>query len=160
MKGTFFTLLILLLFPLGWAHAFTGQVVSVLDGDTIEVLYNGKAKRIRLQGIDCPEKAQAFGQRAKQAVSALVFSKTVTVETHGHDKYQRTVGTVILSDGTHVNRELVAEGWCWWYQKYAPDDLVLAALEVTAKLAHKGLWVDPSPVPPWEWRKARRNASH
>lgn len=135
---------------------FIGQVVGVMDGDTIEVLHNKKAKRIRLQGIDCPEKAQAFGQRAKQAASALVFAKTVTVETHGHDKYQRTVGTIILSDGTHVNRELVAQGWCWWYQKYAPEDLVLATLEAAARLSKKGLWVDPAPVPPWEYRKMRR----
>lgn len=156
MRWALFTLLILLLFPLGWAHAFTGEVVGVMDGDTIEVLHNGKAERIRLQGIDCPEKAQAFGQRAKQATSELVFSRRVTVESHGVDKYKRTLGTVMLSDGTNVNRELVAQGWCWWYQKYAPEDLVLAALEVTAKLAHKGLWHDPNPVPPWEWRKAKR----
>ena len=109
-----------------------------MDGDTIEVLHNKKAKRIRLQGIDCPEKAQAFGQRAKQVTSALMFAKTVIVEAHGHDKYQRTVGTVMLSDGTNVNRELVAQGWCWWYQQYAAKDLVLATLEVTARIARKG----------------------
>lgn len=62
---------------------------------------------------------------------------------------------MFLSDGTHVNRELVAEGWCWWYRKYALEDVILAALEA-AKLAHKGLWVDPDPVPPWEWRKLKR----
>ena len=86
----------------------------------------------------------------------MVFSKTVTVESHGHDKYKRTIGDVFLSDGTHVNRELVAQGWCWWYQKYAPDDLILGGLETTARVAKKGLWADPHPVPPWEYRKARR----
>lgn len=135
------------------AQAFTGQVVGVLDGDTIEVLHDKKAVRVRLQGIDCPEKAQAFGNRAKLATSDLIFAKSVTIESHGQDKYKRMLGTVLLSDGTHVNRELVAEGWCWWYQKYAPEDVILAALEVAARLAHKGLWADPHPVPPWEWRK-------
>ena len=133
------------------------KVVRVGDGDTIEVLYKGKAQRIRLQGIDCPEKAQAYGQRAKQATSSLVFSKAVTIEAHGQDKYKRTLGDVFLSDGTHVNRELVAQGWCWWYQKYAPEDLILAGLEAAARFAKKGLWVDPDPVPPWEYRKTRRS---
>lgn len=138
------------------AHAFSGEVIGVLDGDTIEVLHNRKAERIRLYGIDCPEKAQAFGTRAKQTTSELVFGRRVTVEGHGQDKYKRTLGDVFLSDGTHVNRELVAQGWCWWYQKYAPEDLILAGLEAAARFAKKGLWADPAPVPPWEYRKARR----
>lgn len=132
---------------------FTGQVIGVLDGDSIEVLHDRKAQRIRLYGIDCPEKRQAFGNRAKQATAALVFDRSVTVEHHGRDKYRRILGEVLLSDGTHVNRELVAEGWCWWYRKYAPEDVTLAALEAAARVAHKGLWSDPNPVPPWEWRK-------
>lgn len=152
------TLLFVLSFPFDVALAFpfTGQVVGVLDGDTIEVLHNKKAQRIRLQGIDCPEKGQPFGNKAKEATSDLLFAKRVTVESHGQDKYQRTLGDVILSDGTHVNRELVAEGWCWWYRKYAPEDLILAALEAAARAAQKGLWVGPNPVPPWEWRKLKR----
>ena len=156
LKGAFFTLLILLLFPLGWAHSFSGEVVSVLDGDTIEVMHHGKAERIRLQGIDCPEKKQAFGNKAKQATADLVFAQRVTVESHGQDKYRRSIGDVFLSDGTHVNRELVAQGWCWWYRKYAPQDLILAGLEAAAQMSQKGLWVDPDPVPPWEWRKRKR----
>lgn len=155
-----FLFLALLLSPsLALSHDFTGRVIGVMDGDTIEVLSNKKPYRVRLYGIDCPEKAQAFGQRAKQAISSLVFSKTVTVETHGHDKYKRTIGDIFLSNGTHVNRELVAEGWCWWYQKYAPEDVTLAALEIAAKLAHKGLWVDPAPIPPWEYRTGRARAT-
>jgi endonuclease YncB( thermonuclease family) len=60
---------------------------------------------------------------------------------------------VLLPDGTNVNSELLREGWCWWYQKYAPEDLVLATLEAAARVARKGLWIVPNPVPPWEWRK-------
>ena len=112
---------------------FTGPVVSVLDGDTIEVLHNTHPERIRLSGIDCPEKGQAFGNRAKQAASALVFGKDVILQTHGQDKYGRTLADVFLLDGTHVNHTLVKDGWCWWYRKYAPGDTVLEGLEKEAR---------------------------
>src|SRR5512144_707024 len=80
-----------LLFPYLCFADFTGPVVSVLDGDTIEVLHNTYPERVRLSGIDCPEKGQAFGTRAKQAVSTLVFGKDVILQTHGQDKYGRTL---------------------------------------------------------------------
>jgi len=86
----------------------------------------------------------------------LIFAKTVTVESYGRDKYKRIIVDVFLPDGTNVNRELVAQGWCWHYEKYAPDDLILGGLGAAAKVAKKGLWADPNPVPPWEYRKARR----
>ena len=98
------------------AADFNGQVVSVLDGDTIEVLHNTHPERVRLSGIDCPEKGQAFGNRAKQATSALVFGRDVILKAHGQDKYGRTLADVILLDGTHVNHTLVKDGWCWWYR--------------------------------------------
>ena len=85
------------------AVAFTRKVVSVLDGDTIEVLRNNHAERVRLNGIDRPEKDQAYGTRAKQAASALVFGKEVTLLTYGYDKYKRTIADVLLPDGTDVN---------------------------------------------------------
>jgi micrococcal nuclease len=132
---------------------FSGPVVSVLDGDTIEVLHNTHPERVRLSGIDCPEKGQAFGNRAKQAASALVFGRDVVLQTHGQDKYRRTLADVFLRDGTHVNHELVKDGWCWWYRKYAPADKVLEGLEGEAREGWNGLWADPQPVPPWEWRK-------
>ena len=72
--------------------------------------------------IDCPEKGQAYGNRAKQAASQLVFGKEVTLHTFGKDKYGRTIADVLLPDGTNVNHELVKDGWCWWYRKYAPGD--------------------------------------
>jgi endonuclease YncB( thermonuclease family) len=89
-----------------FAVEFSGQVVGVIDGDTIEVLYNHKAERIRLNGIDCPEKSQAYGNRAKQAASGLVFGKEVTLQTFGKDKYGRTLAAVLLPDGTSVNHTL------------------------------------------------------
>jgi endonuclease YncB( thermonuclease family) len=135
---------------------FSGLVVSVLDGDTIEVLHNHRPERIRLNGIDCPEKGQAFGHKAKEAASALVFAKEVTLQTYGKDKYGRTIADVILPNGKNVNHSLVKDGWCWWYRKYAPGDTVLEGLEKEAREARKGLWADPQPVPPWEWRKLSR----
>lgn len=134
----------------------SGKVVSVLDGDTIDVLYNRRAKRIRLNGIDCPEKGQAYGQRAKQAASALVYGKEVTLLTHGLDKYRRTLADVLLPDGTNLNHELVKDGWCWWYRKYAPGNIELESLEKDARDTKKGLWADPAPIPPWAYRKAKR----
>ena len=91
------------------AADYTGKVVAVIDGDTIEVLHHQHPERIRLSGIDCPEKGQAFGKRARQAASDLAFGKQVTVQTHGYDKYTRTLGDVLLPDGTNVNQELVKQ---------------------------------------------------
>ena len=139
-----------------FAADFSGPVVSVLDGDTLEVLHDQYPERIRLSGIDCPEKSQAFGSNAKHEASALAFGKEVTIQTHGKDKYKRILADVILPDGMNLNQELVKQGWCWWYRKYAPRDTVLEGLEAEAREGRKGLWAEPQPVPPWEWRKLGR----
>ena len=118
---------------------FNWPVVEILDGDTIEVLHNQHPVRIRLSGIDCPEKGQAFGHKAKEAASALVFGKEVTLQKFGKDKYRRTIADVLLPDGMNRNQELVKEGQCWWYRKYAPGDTVLEGLEREAREAKKGL---------------------
>ena len=135
--------------------SWDGSVVGVLDGDTLDVLHTRHAERIRLYGIDCPEKAQAFGKVAKLATSALVFGRPVTVKPHGTDRYKRVVAEVFLADGTNLNHHLVIQGWCWWYRKYAPGNTVLEGLENDARASKKGLWVDPHPIPPWEWRKRK-----
>ena len=140
------------------AADFSGKVVGVLDGDTIEVLHQGKPERIRLNGIDCPEKGQAFGQRAKQLTSDLAFGKVVTVKIMDHDRYGRTVGQVILPDGKDLNRELVRAGLAWWYQKYSTDQ-TLGQLEAEARAAKRGLWADPHAIPPWEFRGQTRGTS-
>ena len=85
-----------------------------------------------------------------------VQAKGVLVQTHGHDKYGRTLADVLLPDGTNVNHTLVKEGWCWWYRKYAPGDVILEELEIRARTSGIGLWADPQPVPPWEWRKSQK----
>jgi micrococcal nuclease len=117
------------------------------------VLHNNRRERVRLNGIDCPEKGQAFGKRAKQAASELVFGKKVALETHGRDIYGRTIAEVLLPDGVNVNLELVRNGWCWWYQQYAPDNVILAELQRRARHSGIGLWADADPMPPWQWRK-------
>ena len=129
---------VLFLFPSSSFASFTGPVIYALDGDSLEVLHNHHPKRI--SGIDCPEKGQAYGNKAKHAASALAFGEDVTVQTHGYDKYGRTLADVLLPDGTNVNHMLVKDGWCWWYRKYAPGDTVFEALEKDAMEAKKGLW--------------------
>ncbi len=137
------------------AADFTGRVIGVSDGDTITVLHNGKGERIRLHGIDCPEKRQAFGNRAKQFTSNLVFAKTVTVQAVDRDRYGRTVGVVLLPDGRSLNHELVRAGLAWMYRRYT-NDQSLSDLEEEARVARRGLWADPDAVPPREWRIMRK----
>jgi len=137
------------------ATDFTSPVVRVIEGDTIEVLHNHHPEHFRLNGIDCPEKGQAFGLLAEHVASDLVFRKEVTLQTHGLDEYGRTIGDVILPDGTNLNQELVRRGLCWWYRDNAPRDTVLEGLEKAAREAKKGVWADPQSVPPWEWRKRK-----
>jgi len=153
ISSTIANLFVVFCFPLAALAAdFTGPVLRIIDGDTIDVLHNHQAKRIRLYGIDCPEKGQAYETEAKQALSDLVFGKAVTLRTHGKDKYGYIIADVLLLDGHNINLELVKQGWCWWYRKYAPGNAELETLEREAREAQKGIWLNPAPLPPWEWR--------
>jgi micrococcal nuclease len=138
------------------ADQFTGKVVGILDGDTISVLREGKAVKVRLYGVDTPEKAQAFGTQARKFAGGLVFQHDVTVVVHTTDRYGRLVGEVLLPDGPSLGHELVRAGLAWWYRWYAPHDTTLAQLEAEARTANRGLWADAHPVLPWEWRKGDR----
>ena len=133
---------------------FAGRVVRVIDGDTTEVLHEGRAEQVRLNGIDCPEMGQAFGRRAKQFTSDRAFGKTVSVKVLARDRYDRIIGEVTLPDGKSLNLELVSADYAWWYRRYAPNDHVREKLENEARNAKRGLWVDPIPVPPWEYRRS------
>lgn len=145
-------------FPTNPALATTlegGKVIGVLDGDTIELLTpDRRSVRIRLAQIDAPEKAQPFGQRSKQSLSELVFGKNVSIQIETTDRYGRTVGRVFL-DGTDVNLEQVRRGMAWAYRQYLTDQGVLMAEEVARNLK-LGLWSEPNPVPPWEYRRKGR----
>jgi micrococcal nuclease len=149
-------LLYLFLARAALAADYAVLVVSVRDGDTIDVLHKQHPERIRLSGIDCPEKGQPYGHQAKLATSAMVFGKEVLLQTHGRDGSGRLLADVRLPDGTHVNHTLVKNGWCWWHWKSAPRNTELARLEKHAREARQGLWVGPTHVPPWEWRKRTR----
>lgn len=151
-----FLLLLSGLPSLALAQGFSGRVVSVLDGDTIAVLHDGKVERIRLHGIDAPERDQDYGQRAKQLAEELAHGQHVTVETKGQDRYGRTVGDVLLLDGRYLNKELVRAGLAWWYCKYSSDH-TLNEIEQDARDNKRGLWNARVPIPPWVYRKLQRN---
>lgn len=129
--------------------------MGISDGDTISVMHDGKAERVRLNGIDAPEKGQPFTNRAKQFVLALAFGKEDKVEVKGKDRYGRTIGDVILPDTRNLNREVVKAGFAWWFRRYAPKDENLEKLETEAREAKLGLWADSNPLPPWEYRHSK-----
>jgi endonuclease YncB( thermonuclease family) len=135
---------------------FSGKVIGVSDGDTLTILRDRTPVKIRLRGIDCPETGQDFGSRAKSVTSELAFGKVVTVHPRRKDRYGRTVADVILPDGRILNHELVRRGVAWWYRKFAPHDLVLSKLEAEARAARIGLWSQPNPTSPWDWRRSRK----
>ncbi len=155
------TILLLTLALTANAETITGRVVGVTDGDTITVLDADKVQhKIRLSGIDAPEKKQAFGNRSKESLSDLAFDKTVTVETDKRDKYGRQVGKVLVN-GQDVNLVQVERGMAWFYRQYqreqSPNDQRLyEATEDAARADKRGLWRDADPVPPWVWRRAKK----
>ena len=142
----------LIIAPPAAADFFEGRVVGVIDGDTIDVLVGHETRRVRLSGIDTPERGQPWADRAKRALSRRVFAKEVRVNDVGTDRHGRTVGEV-YADNVCVGCELVREGNAWVYRKYT-DDPVLYKLEAEARAARRGLWSLPEAqqVPPWKWR--------
>ncbi|MFC3533611.1 thermonuclease family protein [Vogesella facilis] len=130
------------------------RVVAVLDGDTLKCLADWREITVRLGQIDAPEKAQAYGQRAKYALAARVFGRNVTLERQEQDKYGRLVARVLL-DGMDINQQQLRDGWAWVYRQYAKDAAYYGA-EREARVASAGLWADARPIPPWEWRRGAR----
>jgi endonuclease YncB( thermonuclease family) len=155
------------------ADTIAGRVVGVSDGDTITVLDAAKQQhKIRLSGIDAPEKAQAFGNVAKQRMSDMVFNKEVRVDTRKQDKYGRTIGRVWVASAECKASEcpktldagmaLLTMGLAWHYKQYAKEQpeeereqYSFADTEARAKKV--GLWSDPKPIPPWEWRHRNKD---
>jgi endonuclease YncB( thermonuclease family) len=133
------------------AEEFAGRVVGITDGDTIKVLRAGRAETVRLQGVDAPEKRQAYGERARRFAADLVFDRTVVVQARGRDRNGRLLGEVALPDGRSLNQELVRNGYAWWFRKYS-GDVRLASLEAEARQGRRGLWADQAPQAPWEYR--------
>ena len=132
------------------------KVVGVKDGDTIEILNNDNTTQVvRLLDIDCPEKGQPFGKVAKQYCSDLCFGKAVKVVSKGKDRWGRVLGTVYVDDSICVNRAMVRAGLAWHFKKYSSNE-DYARLEDKARANKVGLWQDPNPTAPWEWRKRKK----
>ncbi len=138
------------------SNVFEGTVVGVSDGDTIKVMHGKTVESIRLKGIDCPEKRQPFGMKAKQFAAGLCFGAKVEVIEADRDKYRRLVADVVLPDGRILNQEMVRNGYAWWYRQFSPKDVVLQNLEIQAREARLGLWNDAHPEPPWLFRKEKK----
>jgi endonuclease YncB( thermonuclease family) len=144
-----------------YADTITGRVVGIMDGDTIKVLVASNTEyKIRLAGIDAPEKKQAFGQASKKSLSDLLFEKEVKVDWGKRDRYGRTVGKVIVN-GVDANLEQVKRGMAWFYKKYQnelslQDRLDYLHDQEAAEKERIGLWADNNPIAPWDFRKATR----
>lgn len=129
---------------------FSGTVVRIVDGDTLDVLVANRPVRVRLAQIDAPERAQAYGTRSRQALSAMTFRQVVTVADAGADHYGRQLGTIFVA-GANINAAMVDRGMAWAYRQYLADRSLIR-LEQQARAARRGLWNDPVPVAPWLFR--------
>ena len=164
---------LLLSFPAPAADLLEGRVVRIADGDTLTVLDADQVQhRVRLAGIDAPERAQPFGERSRQNLARLVAGKAVEVRWHKRDRYGRVVGQVwVVSpdarcQGAGCPKTLdaglaqITVGLAWHYKQYAgeqseQDRERYSFAEVEARAKRAGLWRDPGPVAPWEWRRGR-----
>lgn len=140
------------------AAQIQGNVIRVLDGDTLEILQDKKTVRVRLANIDAPEKKQPFGRWSASQLKDLVAGKPVTVQYLQTDRYNRILGRVYTADGTEANREQIRKGAAWVYPDYNKD-YTLPALQRDARALKRGLWADENPVPPWAWRKQNKKQS-
>ena len=143
------------------AERLEGHVLGVTDGATITVL-NARHQhlRVRIAAIDAPARGQPFFKRSQDNLTKLVRRREVIVEWHKKDRYGRLVGTVFIKKGPDVGLEQVRAGLAWWYRDDATEQPksereAYGAAEKSARELKLGLWADPSPVPPWEWRKER-----
>lgn len=129
----------------------TGQVIHITDGDNLTVVINDEWIRVRLAGIDAPEKTQPFGTRSRQSLSDICFWKQVTVIPKGKDQYGRMFAKVRCGD-VDAGEEQVKRGMAWVYDHYMKDP-GLNPVQDEARTAKRGLWADPYSTPPWEWRE-------
>lgn len=143
------------------AETISGRVVGISDGDTVTVLDSANTQyKIRLSGIDAPEKKQPFGQVAKKTLSDLIYDKHVDVSYSKSDRYQRVLGKILLAN-QDVNLEMLKSGMAWHYKKYQKeqpfeDRISYHNAETAARNQKRGLWVETNPIAPWDFRKAKR----
>jgi len=137
---------------------FTTRVVRVADGDTVSVTLGRETVRIRLWGIDAPESDQPWGEEATDRATEALLGQRVTFIWHDTDRYGRRVCEIILPDGENFNETLVREGLAWWYRYFAPDADHLRRAQLEAMEARRGIWEDPGPMAPWDWRRRDADA--
>jgi len=137
-------------------HTFIAKVIRIIDGDTMEVLYENRPVKVRLAHIDCPEKrkSQPFSNNAKKALSDLCFGQNVTVSVNQQDRYGRLIAVILNNNRQIVNQEMIKQGMAWHFKKYS-NDPTYAKLELEARKHRVGLWKDAHPVAPWVWRKPK-----
>jgi micrococcal nuclease len=153
MKTIFFSILF---FSIALVYSQTGKVIKVKDGDTVVILDSLNVQHtIRVADIDCPERGQPFSSKAKEFVSNEIFGKQVTIKKKNTDRYGRIVGFV-LYESKNLSLELLKNGLAWHYSYYS-DSKEMAQLEVVARDNKIGLWIDPNPINPYNWRKGERN---
>jgi endonuclease YncB( thermonuclease family) len=142
----------------GAVHAdFTGRVVGVTDGDTLTVLDGTRQVRVRLWGIDAPERGQPWSSRSREALAARAMHRDALVATRGTDGYGRTLARVAV-DGVDLGEAQLRDGLAWVYRRYSKDRAMIA-IEDEARAARRGLWSLPDPEPPWAWRERHRAGS-
>jgi endonuclease YncB( thermonuclease family) len=143
------------------ADQIEGRVVRVADGDTLTVLDSSNHQhRVRIAGIDAPEKGQPWGQRSKQNLAAMAFEKQTSLDCYKRDRYKRSVCRVFV-EGRDIGLEQIRVGLAWWYRRYANEQTEqerqrYEQTEAQARTARLGLWGDESAIPPWEWRGQRK----
>lgn len=139
------------------AQILRGDVVKISDGDTFTLLVNGNEQvRVRIDGIDAPEKGQAFGNRAKEYLSGLIWGESITVRVSKTDRYGRSIGKVSTPTIDDVGLEMIKAGYAWQYRDYN-DDKSYTTAENNARKLLKGLWQDRNPIRPQDFRKRKRN---
>jgi endonuclease YncB( thermonuclease family) len=157
----FIFVLSLLFAQIAFSKSITGIVIGITDGDTITLLEHRTHYKVRLAGIDAPEKKQAFGTASKKSLSDLVYNKQVDVDWHKHDRYGRIVGKVLV-EGVDTNLEQIKRGMAWYYKKYKnelvfEDRLGYLLAQENAEAEKIGLWFDKQPTPPWDFRKSLKS---
>ncbi|MBF0270455.1 MAG: thermonuclease family protein [Magnetococcales bacterium] len=138
-----------------WAQEWRGRVVRVQDGDSLVVTRSGGYEKIRLAGIDTPEKGQPYAEEAKALTTRLVDQRTVRIRGKERDRYGRQVAWVTPPDGEELGAALVRAGLAWQHPYYSQDP-ELKRLEQEARSRGLGLWADPDPTPPWVWKRHHR----
>ncbi len=156
MWRIFFLILLILPHPLN-SWAWPARVVGVTDGDTITVepIDGGELVKIRLHGIDAPERNQPYGVVATGFVFAVALYQTVDVRGQGKDRYGRSVALVIMHNGESLQSAMLRAGLAWVWPRYCRKCDEWKNLQEAAKRAGRGLWAEENPVPPWEWRRAK-----